>query len=127
VGLNKISKAGILSHISHTSYLDGSLDDLNNFVKPPKPLLLKGGVDDIVEFDMRLSHEVYCSNDVYTSPIQAWIEESCSAACHFLHEIDHAYGFMFYSNQSYGDSKMYVLTFDVSLLWFITKHKKSWH
>lgn len=72
VGLNCFSKSGILSHISHTSYLEDSHDDLI-IVESPKPLLLNRGDDDLVEADMGLSHEIYCNNDVYTNLIQAFI------------------------------------------------------
>jgi hypothetical protein len=115
-----------LSHLSHTSYLDDGHDILNDFVEPPKTLLLEGGNDDVVKDNMELSHEVYCQNDVYTNPIQAWIEEACSGACHFWHDFDHAHGFMFYSSHHLMDILAYMyFTFDVSLFWMMTKQREE--
>jgi hypothetical protein len=44
-------------------------------VEPPKLLLLEGMID------------VSWLDGVYTSPIQHWIEESCSDACHPWHDL----------------------------------------
>jgi hypothetical protein len=127
-GLNFFSKDGILSHLSYISCLDDGHDILNDLVEPTNPLFLKGENDNGVEENMELYHEVYCSNIVYTNPIQSWIEDACSGACHFLREFDHGHEFMFYSSHSLMEILACIyFTFDVSLFWMVTKHKGRSH
>jgi hypothetical protein len=54
--------------------------------EPPEPLLLEGSDDDVVGVDEGLTYDVFIHDDVYISPIQAWIMESRVGACPSWHD-----------------------------------------
>lgn len=62
LGLKIFSKAGMLLHISCTTYFEDSHDILNSFVNPPKPLLIEGCDYDVARVNEGLLYDFF-SND----------------------------------------------------------------